>query len=1129
MGKRRKRRRFASRRALGWTVLVVLVCLGVVVFRALSPATYEPVVRDLLGRYCRAPVDFDRLNVSFARGVEVDGLRIAEARSDRSDRDTALRLRSVRVVPRLGSLLRGGFDIEEVVLVEPELRVVRRADGTWNLQDLLPEEWAASAPKTTGPSTEEPAANDRPTDAPVADREGDTGAELPSLPAIRIHAGLVEYEGPDGETAELTDVYARLQPLGDGVFAVQTELRSEGARRVRATGELRLPRSGGKPSAQFSINLAKLDLSLPLKRLLPAAARQRLAGLDVRGVADLNGEFHYDADRGLVPTRLYGRVLRCDIDHGSMPYAVQNLSGPFSASGGLVKLGRFTGTLGGGPLSASGSIEFDPTSWSLSGWNLHVEADSVMVDGRVRAVLSTDGQAAFDQYKPRGRVALVFDVPHSTSFPPALEDVKGRIRFLSFGATYRLFPYAVDGLQGEMSLERGWLRFTEPLRARSGPSSIEIAGAGVELKRDGVVDVVIKAYGVPGDERLRASLPVSSRPIWDDFRAQGSGDGVVEIRRAARPDGVPEPEVQRTPRVVVTVFPRNVRIAYRHFPYRIESLTGRIGLDFGTHTMSFVDLRGEHGDHIITGEGGVDLETGVFRLDLHTDELTVDEDLRAAFSESGRQLLDEFQFDGRVAVDVGVQTVETGEVHVTTEVGLIDGVVQHKMFPYRFELASGHLSVGGDQTLRFRDVQTAEGFEPKVKFDGELTTVGQRRTLGFRIDLDSFQFDERLLAALPEKLARFVQRMGMAGLYSGRLKGNFEFDEEDPDYMKLTYSGEDIVAKDAEVNFGLKIGSIAAGGAFVGTKLPDRPHYLVGVVDVASAWFNRLQLKDLSIDFILGEEHEAVAAARQGRLLAGRNYKPPPEIVERLRPDRVDETFQALLHSDDLYGGVVDGFLFVDSGSKGDVGGDFVASGLQVARAADDVFGAGGAGTKGEAEGWVKFGGKAGEVQSIRGRGHGRIVRARLVQLPLFLGLIGVIFGDSSEGHFFRGVSLDYEIRDGRFDAGSGGIEIDSAGIKLFGGGTLDFDGELDLALQPRLLGFKIPVVETILSFVKKGVAEIWVTGDLKAPKVQFVSAAGAVRIGIGADGKEGEGSERLPSDLRRGAEREGGGSSAGN
>ncbi len=1089
---RRRRSRVAWRRAALWIAFVLVLGVGGNVYYALRPGYVDGRVRSAIEDALGLSVSYESVGWSFDGGVEVSALALHE----RGAQSTGLlEVETVRVVPRLLPLAAGRFSVAEVVLVRPVVYVERASDGRWNL-------------------------------AALGGRSSAGDGEVAAFPSVRIEAGRVRYrdehsfEEPVAD--ELDDVYAVVRQDEPDSATLRARFRAPGIRRVEVEGTVELA-GGVLTEARWQVRAAKVDLGVPFRKWLPESARRALAELKLSGAADVRGEFLYTDEGGVRPLRATARIRRCDVKHPLLPFPVRGLGGTASIRGGLIELRDLRGLCGSGQIAASASIEVSVPEWRLLRWNADISSVGLSIDGRTRAVLPEGVQRVYDLYHPRGIVDATVTVADIAHFPPALADLRAVVQLRDVNAVYAKFPYPVEKVRGEVRLENGWIRIPRPLVGRAGPARVEAMGAGAELTRNGAMEITVKAYDVPFDERFRASLPASFHRIWDDFRARGRGDAVVEIRREAEPDAAgesapgEEPLPPRAPRVLVTAYPRSSSIVYRGFPYSIGDLTGEIRYDTGAKLLSFVDLKGRHDEYVITGNGAVELSgEKLFNLELHTDRMRVDDDLRAAMSPATRTLLEDFRVEADVAIDVAIQTASDRSLTVTTEVEILSASMRHQRFPYDLEFSGGRLEIVGDHTLRFRDVRTPERSSPKLRFGGEMTTAGTRRTLGFSVDIERFRFDDRLVDALPAQLVNFVRGMKLGGIYRGKIRGNFEFDQRDPDYVRISYSGEDIVAEDAEASFGLKVRNIGATGAFVGKKEPGRPHSLVGRVDVASAWFNRIHLTDLGIHFVLGREHELIAAARRGEAQA---YEPPLAFLERLRPDAVDETYQAYLTSKNVYGGDLDGFIYVGVGDRNDIAGHFVAKDLEVAKAAQDVFGAEGAGTRGLASGHVAFRGRSGDVNSIRGKGRGTIREARLVQLPLFLGLIGVLFGDTSGGHFFRSVDLSYDIRDGKFDAGSDGIHINSAGIKLRGGGTMDFTGNLDLTLLPRLLNVEIIGVEQLFKLIKHGTAKLSVTGDLGRPKVDFVTGLGAVRIGIDTSGSGKKGSVPLPSDLRGGEE----------
>jgi hypothetical protein len=1107
----KKRRRFRFPLALAWIGLVVCGGVFLNLYLALRPAAIEARFRAELGRFLRTPFQFSSLRLSWNGGAEIRDLRLflePSSGDSRTPEETApgapaglpegalelLSARSVRLLPDFPKLLSGSFEIKQVILDSPFLRVSRARDGSWNWSRLL---------RSEGP----PLAASR-------------------LPSVLVEGGRLAFgdertfREPFGETVE--DMYARLAMEPNGTISFRAQVRSALARKLDVSGSA----SGleGKPVVRFRVEAKKLDLSRIPPQLLSAELAEEARRLKLEGFLDLQGDFKYDSNEGLSLLGVVGNIVRCEFLPPFSPFPVKGLKGTFLLKERTLEIREVEGGVGGGKLAGLARVEFDgpwlfsPNPSTAAWWTVKCEVSSFLVDRRIRDALPPSARKVFDEFQPHGKVGLELKVLESRQFPPRADEVSATLRLDGLDCRYYEFPYLVQDLQGELLIEKGRVKFKQPIEARNGPISVKISGGGVELSRRGDVDVTIKVDSVPLDERFRSALPEEAHEIWDAFQLLGSGDGIITIFREGlkeEPEATLGAHIER-PRVVVTAYPRGVRMSYRQFPYEVSGISGNVHFDTRARRLTFEKLEGRHGEQVITGNGVFEIgPPSRFNITLHTDSLPVDEDLISGFSLSGQRLLRDFDFRGRVKADVKIESTGSGSSQVKSEVSILEGSVRHQDFPYPLDLAQGNLIVMGDQTIEFKGISTPEGSVPHVLCDGILTTKDRERMLTFNLDVKDLRFDAKLAKALPPELASFVKGMKLGGVYDGQLDGTYSFDEATPDLYSIRYRGVDVIAREAAVDFGLKIHDMSGTGTFIGDKVSDQPHRLRGSIYVDSAWFNRVHLTKGNVIFSLGEEHPAIQAARAGKKIEGHEYSIPQEMVSRLSGEKVKDTFQMLVNSPDVYGGKVDGFLFVDTGDLNDLSGDFSGRGLQVSKAAEDIFGAKATGSGGEARGKISFHGRNGDYRSITGKGEGFIENARLVELPLFLSLLSVLFGGNSTRHYFNEVILKYGVADGQFKADkSDGIEIRSAGLKLVGGGTLDFDGKLDLTFEPRVLDFKIPVVDTILTVVKKGLAQIWVTGDLAKPQVQFVTVGGILRIGI--ESGDGEKKPPLPTDLRK-------------
>ena len=165
--------------------MVLLVTAGFTfnVWYALRPAYIEARLRHELHHYFGEPVAFRSLEFSLARGIEIDGLTVSSSRkegaSEREATPPVCEVGRLRVVPALLDAAFGRLRLEEVVLVEPVLRVSRGADGRWNIGPLL---------DLFGVDSEAVASDEE-------SREDGTAGERPAapldLPAVRIEDGRI--------------------------------------------------------------------------------------------------------------------------------------------------------------------------------------------------------------------------------------------------------------------------------------------------------------------------------------------------------------------------------------------------------------------------------------------------------------------------------------------------------------------------------------------------------------------------------------------------------------------------------------------------------------------------------------------------------------------------------------------------------------------------------------------------------------------------------------------------------------------------------------------------------------------------------------------------------------------------
>jgi hypothetical protein len=127
-------RLFSSKRRVAIFVVVVLLCLFLV---RPGVSRLKARIANSISRAVGRPTEIGSVHLRFLPqpGFDLENLVIYEDAAFGAE--PMLRAQEVTAVVRLWSLARGRLDIARLELTEPSLNLVRRADGRWNLEDLL--------------------------------------------------------------------------------------------------------------------------------------------------------------------------------------------------------------------------------------------------------------------------------------------------------------------------------------------------------------------------------------------------------------------------------------------------------------------------------------------------------------------------------------------------------------------------------------------------------------------------------------------------------------------------------------------------------------------------------------------------------------------------------------------------------------------------------------------------------------------------------------------------------------------------------------------------------------------------------------------------------------------------------
>ncbi len=125
-------------------IIVIFIALTILVKTQVTPEKVRETVAPLAERHLQRTIDFGDISVGLFSGISLADFEIREKNSD----TVFIRLKKLTLSYRLWALLKGKVVIDQVELVEPEINIVRKADGSFNFDDLTGGSASTTAAQT---------------------------------------------------------------------------------------------------------------------------------------------------------------------------------------------------------------------------------------------------------------------------------------------------------------------------------------------------------------------------------------------------------------------------------------------------------------------------------------------------------------------------------------------------------------------------------------------------------------------------------------------------------------------------------------------------------------------------------------------------------------------------------------------------------------------------------------------------------------------------------------------------------------------------------------------------------------------------------------------------------------------
>jgi len=1004
--------------------------------------------------------------------VVVKNLHVSQMIDGRSFTTLEIPWLQVRLDP--AQLLHMKFEPVAVDVAHPMLRIRRRKDGLWNVQDLLADPWPVTVIENPPPivianGTVELVGDDDAGEAPAEEAGGDRpkarpGVSTPLLRDVTVNvkaadAGRLKFDG-----SAKGDMFGRIA-LDGTVDPISGDADVKGGLLGLTLSDKfrqRLPAEFGPSFDAMALKSGEMDVDLKSLAYRPGATDGPKVDYDVQAL-------------------LHNGVCECP----KLPFPINRLSAKVGVKNGLLTIDYAQGGDGSTTVRAEGTMALgDPETAPL---DLRIDILGLELDDRMKQRTPPEYLELWDVFKPRGRVDAMVHLLRDEPGGPI--GVGATVECHDVSAVYRHFPYPLDNLNGRLKLARRQLAVD--LHCPVGDKPAKMTGTIDDPGPNAVVNLEIEAESVPIDKAFFEALPPEVRPWVDRFHPAGAVKGKAKVFR--KPLVGPVIDSHRlAPEGEVTVdawldLNGRCEMTWDEMPYTVRNLSGR--LEIHPDIWVFKDMVGRNGQAILAGSGkveklpGPDLPNGdpplKIDLKLRAENLPFNEDLRRALREEWKKSWKIINPTGAsdVTADIHTQAHQPDATHIVIKPRAESGirlVVPRAGDPGRniemrmdnatgqFDFINGKVAMSG---VKFRfngaPVQFAEG-QVAVKDSGQFDLSVND------LWVQSMRLDSELRRIMPTLMAQAAHRLDDGHPFTARGNLRIGWSGKPEDLAWCSWNQTSVFFVNNSIEAGIPLKHIQGQLRNVSGRSNGKSLEVHGIMDLDSVSFAGLQITKLEgpIDVQAGV---ARLTGLRGKLLGG-----------------------------ELFG---DGEVTLDDTPRYKTSLSLTAADLQ--EYARNVQGH--QSFRGVVNASVEFSGQGSDVRSLQGRGKGQITEGDIGKLPSVLLLFKGINTTLSPGAaprggdgkaFFDSADLEFQTVNGFTTFNR--IQLTGPAISLRGRGTRDSLDNLDLRLVP-VYGrgrFDVPVFSSLLRGASGQFMGVHIRGTLTRPDVRLAPVPQIQQLG---------------------------------
>ena len=386
--------------------------------------------------------------------------------------------------------------------------------------------------------------------------------------------------------------------------------------------------------------------------------------------------------------------------------------------------------------------------------------------------LFTALQGFLDLYQPQGMVDAELEMSGNLS-RLSESTMAGKVHCKDVAFCYSGFEYAIEHLAGQIDFTKNSVTLNN-LSGKHGNTRLFFNGSCSDFGPNLKYGIRITSDNMPLDNDLYNALKTKQKEFWSAFSPTGFAAIDLQLNQQAQTDNETKLAVEL----------HGSEAVYRHFPYQLQNLTGR--LLFNRNKVIFSDVVSQVSQRKIILNGEIETRSNnkpvMYDFLIKVNDVPLDATLETALTEKQKNLYQQFSPAGLADGLIKVSSQDSGHPSVTAGLSFKNASLKLEQFP----LPVSDITAKAIFTPDLINVKEfAGGYGNNlISLTGQIHLDQEYRQSLYQLELRLEQtlLNDDLLNLLPGSLKKIVSELKPQGSVNLSADLNKESLTEPPDY-----------------------------------------------------------------------------------------------------------------------------------------------------------------------------------------------------------------------------------------------------------------------------------------------------------------------------------------------------------